>query len=368
MKVVVVLPYLKAGGTERQASYIANHLQDKGHEVTVIAIEKNNTLEAIFDVPITFLNSKNSYIRLIPNLYLLVKKIKQLNPDVVVSRAWSANVITSIVSWFSGKPWVLFLSGSADLSKVGSLKRKIHMYCIRNAAKIISVSEGAKQNCMKWLSINKNHIRVVHNGVDINKVQKLAEEKSILPVNLNQEYLNVLFVGRLIDRKGVDLIISAAEKIIRSGIKLNFIIVGKGEQEQEYKDLAKKLNIESYVFFVGQKTNPFPYMANSDIFVLPSRSEGFPNVLLEAMALGMPVVASDCDTGPREIIAGQNGFLINTDDYLSLADKIIQFYNDNEMRITQGINAQNTVREKFQLKNQLDLIEDELKVVVSDNI
>lgn len=360
MKVVVVLPYLKAGGTERQASYIVNHLQDKGHEVTVIAIEKSGSFESLFNVPIDYLNSKNSYIRLIPNLYLLVKKIKELNPDVVVSRAWSANVITSMASWLTSKPWVLFLSGSADLSRVGFIKRIVHRMCIDKASKVISVSNGARKNIIEWLSISGNNIEVMHNGVDVEYLQKLANDSIELPPGIDVNKPSLIFVGRLIHRKGGDLLIKAVREIINKGEELNLIIVGEGDQGREYKKLVSDLKINRYVFFVGQKLNPFPYIKFSDIFILPSRSEGFPNVLLEAMAIGKPVIATDCETGPNEILNNQNGILVKNEDYKDLTKGIMMYLNSEPERISNGKNASDTVLNRFNLETQLNLIEEQV--------
>jgi len=360
MKIALILPYLKAGGTERQASYIVNHLKDKGHEVTVLSIENSKTFESLFDVPIMYLNSKNSYLRLIFNLYLLVKKIKSLNPDLIISRAWSANVITSMASYFSSKPWVLFISGSANLSEISFIKKSIHKLCIGKASKVISVSQGAKDNIINSLSLSRDNIEVIHNGVDIERIKALAEEKVKLPSNFNRDYISIVFVGRLIHRKGIDLLIKSVERIIHAGKKVNLIIVGEGDQEDVYKSLVLDLKIQQYVFFVGQKLNPFPYMEYSDIFVLPSRSEGFPNVLLEAMSIGKPVVAADCETGPNEIINGTNGILVGSDDYESIYNGLMIYLNDEIKKSKYGDKANQTVKESFNLKKQVSLIEDQI--------
>jgi glycosyltransferase involved in cell wall biosynthesis len=120
------------------------------------------------------------------------------------------------------------------------------------------------------------------------------------------------------------------------------------------------------VEFLGGKENPFPEMKKADLFVLPSRSEGFPNVLLEAMALGRPVLAADCETGPDEIIDGENGRLFPVEDDSALADHMRDLADDDQNRKKMGTRAQETVRQHFSLSAQLDKMEEILSRVVTE--
>jgi glycosyltransferase involved in cell wall biosynthesis len=363
MNVVMVLPYVKAGGTERQASYIANHLQDHGHRVTTISLESNNSFEQLFKVPLIYLNSKHSFSRLFTNLYLLTRQVNHLDAEVIVSRAWNTNLITILTSVLSRKPAVLFLSGSIDLSGKSFFKRMIHSMMLKKASKIISVSEQSKSNCMKWLDIPESKIKVIHNGVDAEMAARLAKEHFELPAVVDREKKNVIFVGRLIHRKGLDVLLKAFSKVINSGKIVNLIVVGEGESEEEYRYLVKHLGIEPHVFFAGEKKNPFPYIKYGDIFVMPSRSEGFPNVLLEAMALKKAVIASDCETGPREVINGKNGTLVPIEDPEKLSQKMVEYLDSREMRKIHGERAQKTVKDRFNLSIQMQKVEAELSSV-----
>ena len=356
----MVLPYLKAGGTERQASYIANYLQEKGHTVTVVCLENQNPFEEFFRVPVIHLNSRSASSRLFRNLFLLNKELKKMKTDLVISRAWNANLLCSMASAITGIPAVLFLSGSIDLSGSSFWKRSVQSFMLNKAARIISVSNESKSNCVRWLQIPEEKIRVIHNGVDLEMAVKLAAESIELPKKMSQKGPTAVFVGRLIPRKGLDLLLHALSGVQSSGIDLKLLVVGEGEEREKYEQMVHRLNLESSVSFIGEKKNPFPYIKYGDIFVLPSRSEGFPNVLLEAMILGKPVVATDCVTGPREIINGKNGTLVPEENPEMLAEAMMTYLNDTELQNLHAKNAFRTIRKKFDLDSQLQKIESQL--------
>jgi glycosyltransferase involved in cell wall biosynthesis len=365
MKILMVLPFLKAGGTERQASYITNYLHRKGHQVDTLCIEKTGPFGSLFNTPVHFLNSKNSNSRLFLNVLLCIRFLSGKDVDVIVSRAWSANIITGLVSILTGKPAVLFLSGALELSSHSWFKKRVFHYVLIRSAKIISVSRASKENCMKWLGIPGDKIEVVYNGVDVEWVNHEAQKKFELPEGLIQSYDSVIFTGSLNHRKGVDVLLKAVSKIIPMK-KVNVIVVGDSEMSSYYKNLSNKLKIDQFVYFVGEKLNPFPYMKYGCIFVLPSRAEGFPNVLLEAMALKNTVVAADCETGPGEILDGKNGTLISVDNSAELAETILIYLNNPELRRSHGEGALHTIENSFQLNRQMEKVETVLQNVIDN--
>lgn len=363
----MILPYLKAGGTERQASYIANYLLNKGYQTDIISIENEPAFEDLFDNSVIYLNSKNSLSYLIKNIFLIIYKVKNCEADVIISRAWNSNFISIIVSLITRKPVVVFLSGSIDLSGSNFIKRYIQSFLINKATKIISVSERSKNNCMKWLNVPEEKIKVIYNGVDAHLLNKLSKQIFDIPEELNQESLKIVFVGRLIHRKGLDVLLNAFAKVIRNRKNISLIIIGSGPEKENYQQQADELGISSKVHFLGEKSNPFPYINYGDIFVMPSRSEGFPNVLLEAMALKKTVIASDCETGPNEIINNQNGILIPVDDPIALAETIENLLNSSKLINEYAENAYQTVINNFMLNDQLKILENELIKLIRSN-
>lgn len=360
----MILPYLKAGGTERQAAYIVNYLQRNGHNVDTISVENLDFFEQYFQTPVHYLNSRNSIPFLLSNILSVTSLIKKKNTDVLISRAWSTNLLCSLVSLFTGVPNVLFLSASLDMSDHNFIKKIIYRFVLRKADHIISVSDATKRNCIKWFGVEEKRISVIHNGVDVKNIQKLSKEKLELPnQTLNETDKKLVFVGRLINRKGLDLLLKAIKHLDKD-YSFKLIVVGGGSLVNHYKQMCKDFNIESNVLFLGEKKNPFPYLKLGDIFILPSRSEGFPNVLLEAMAMGKTVIAANCKNGPNEIIDNSNGTLVEVNNPNEIADTIIHYFENQDLAKMHAYNAKKTVEHSFKLNSQLSKIE---KVITAVN-
>lgn len=356
MKITMILPYLKAGGTERQAAYIVNYLKQKEHTVLTISVEDEDFFEPHFKVPVQYLNSQNSFLFLIYNIYSIASIIRKNGTQVLVSRAWSTNLLCTLVSMITGIPNVLFLSASLDMSNHSLIKKLIYRFMLKKTDQIISVSEATKQNCIKWFDIQENKIKVIHNGVDIDHIQKLSKKPVEIPDELKDGTPKLVFVGRLIHRKGLDVLINALMNL-KSSYQTQLIVVGEGSKMNDYKIMCKDFEIESMVFFFGQKKNPFPYLNLGDIFILPSRSEGFPNILLEAMALNKTVIAANCKNGPNEIIDKNNGTLVDVDNSEQLSLAISSYLDNLKLAKNHGENAKKTVKNSFKLSDQLAKIE-----------
>jgi len=357
MNIAMVLPYLKAGGTERQAGYIVNYLQKNGHDVRTVSVENQDVFESLFKVPVHYLNSRNSTSLLLFNLFLLLRFIRKKRIEVLISRAWSSNLLCGLASIISGLPNVLFLSASLDMSKHRFYKKLIYQFIFKRCNRVISVSEASKRNCIKWLNIDEDKIVVIHNGVDVKKITELSKEGMYLPDQLrNNTHKKIVFVGRLIHRKGLDILLKSFQELTKN-YKVQLIVVGGGSELDQYKTMSEDLGIKENVFFLGEKVNPFPYIKTGELFILPSRSEGFPNVLLEAMALKKPVVATDCETGPSEIIDSSNGTLVEVDNPEKMSLAIINYLENPELAIEHARVAQKTVQKFFKLENQLAEIE-----------
>jgi glycosyltransferase involved in cell wall biosynthesis len=282
--------------------------------------------------------------------------VRRKGVDLLLSRAWNVNAIVSIAGLLANTPFVLFLSGSTRREGQPRFKLAAEGMLLRRASRIISVSEAAKKNCIKAYSLSPSLIEVVHNGIKIDEIQALSEHSSEdedLDRMKKKEGFDIVFVGRVIPRKGLDVLLQAVRGLEK---KTNVWVIGGGETAR-YEALAEELKVREQVEFLGRKENPFPALKHADLFVLPSRSEGFPNVLLEAMALARPVLAADCETGPSEIIDGTNGWLFPVEDSETLRRQISDLIEDDYKRTEMGRKAKETVRDNFRLETQLSKIE-----------
>ena len=153
-------------------------------------------------------------------------------------------------------------------------------------------------------------IQTIYNPFDIEEIREKAEEK----IDLNFDY--IINVGNLTKVKNQALLLKAYSKL---DTNLHLVLVGKGNQETNLKNLAKKLGIEKKVHFLGWQSNPYKYIKNAKLFVLSSNVEGFGNVLVESLILNTPVVSTNCPSGPNEILVDElSQFLAkdNNEDYI----------------------------------------------------
>jgi len=191
-------------------------------------------------------------------------------------------------------------------------------------------------------------VEVINNPIDVKRAQRLSEEKS--DHYFDEQKINLLTVAQLREEKRHDLML---ETLALLPTEYYLTIVGSGEKEESLKTLSTKLGIAERVSFEGQQSNPYVYMKNADLFLLTSEREGFPNVLLEANAIGLPLVAFACLGGIKEIISeGENGYFVPFGETELLAKQIealknISFNKDAIMEQTAKKYAQSSIMGKY---------------------
>jgi glycosyltransferase involved in cell wall biosynthesis len=200
----------------------------------------------------------------------------------------------------------------------------------KRADSIVCVSRGVADDISMVIG-KLPTIKVIYNPVvDVEKIKKLIDEPLEYPIG--NELPIVLAVGRLTKAKDYPTMLKAFSLVLEE-VSANLLIIGEGEERGKIEKTISDLDISKNVFLIGLQKNPFKYMAKADIFVLSSMLEGFPNVLVEAMACGTPVVSTDCQSGPNEIIQdGKNGFLVPVGDEKKLSEAIIKLLRNKEVR------------------------------------
>ena len=307
--IAILIPKLAGGGAERVASNLSIYLDEEKFNKYVIVYDSN---EQTYDYggKLIDLNAKaiNNPIGKIYNLFKRVMKMrkfkKENNIDVTISLLSGPNLVNIL----SKKDDKVFVSVRNFISKSAKgFYGNIYKFSINNlynkADKVISVSKAIADDLIKNYNIEKNKIKVIYNPYDINKIQKLSQEK------INDEYKEIfekptiINMGRLSEQKGQWHLLRAFKKVETEIKDAQLVILGKGELEKYLKKLANDLELSERVHFLGFQNNPFKYIANSDLYVFPSLFEGFPNALVEAMACKISVLSADCKSGPREILA-----------------------------------------------------------------
>ncbi|MDX1932709.1 MAG: glycosyltransferase [Capsulimonadales bacterium] len=247
-------------------------------------------------------------------------------PDVIVSFGEAANILNLLTR---RKRTVLSVRVSlpeslAGMAPYGSVYGVLVRRLYPRADRIVAVSEGIADQLTDGFGVPRRLVTVIRNGYDAERIRALAKEP--LPDDRTAQFFSaptVTNVASLAPQKGQEHLIRAFARARREIPDLRLCLVGRGEKQAEFERLAESLGVRDSVLFAGFDPNPYRYLSRSRVFVLPSRFEGFPNALVEAMICGLPVIATDCPTGPREILgASEHGILAEavTDEHGAQAE------------------------------------------------
>lgn len=326
MNIGILTLSLKRGGAERVASLVSRYLAER-HKVYTILFDTAAGFDypaggEVIDLKLPEPKGRNPLVRFVKTTLAVprLKRLKcQLNLDVMLSFQDPAN-ISNILAQTPDCKTVLGVHEDKSYRQVRDLQRRGTEFLIRKlyrrADRLIAASRGAGQTMTEKFGVPTEKIRVIYNPVDPEEIRKLSE----VPISEPCEFLNspkgsvVMAVGRLTLPKGHWHLIRAFRRVREVVPNARLVILGDGELSDYLVDLTKKLGLSDCVFFPGFKTNPFQYLRQADVFVLSSLWEGFGNVILESLAVGVPVISTDVRSGPREILAPEECFYRNIDE------------------------------------------------------
>ncbi len=278
----------------------------------------------------------------------ILKSIKELRNCDIIHCQWALSVIPGIfVKFFFRKPLILTTRGAEiDLALKNPFFKLIIIYVLRYCD-FITPNNESHVGIIEKLGISKDKIMPVPNGVNLNRFKPRDKNRFREKFGLPKDKIIVLFVGWLIERKGVNYLLEAAAKINKERSNVLFLIIGNGILEDNLKELARKLRLNNVNFLGAKDSAEIPFWMNTaDIFVLPSLSEGRPNVVAEAASSGLPVIATRVNGTPELIEDCKTGFLISIRDSDSIYEKIKILSEDQQLREKFGKDAR-----EFVLKN-----------------
>jgi len=294
-------------------------------------------------------------------LQIILKKLKKKNRiDTVISLLSRANYVNVLSRYFGSKHKCLLSERNLASLLYDSyrIRGKINRLLIRNlypnCDRIIAISTGVKKDLEKNFNISEKKIEIIYNPIDIEDVAKLSKEKIKNEWLDNKLNKTIITVGRLDRNKNQALLIRAFKQVNELLPETRLLIIGEGQERNNLTTLITDMKINSKTQMLGLQNNPFTFLYRADLFVLSSDSEGFGNVILEAMACGCPVVSTNCQSGPNEIITdGKNGLLVPVNDTSALSDAILDVLQSAQLREKLVINANDRVSD-FNLKKILN--------------
>jgi glycosyltransferase involved in cell wall biosynthesis len=305
MKLMLFIPHAADGGAEKLLSQLSIGLQAGEKVVTVFEKRIDYPLGGrliSLDSPIRR-GILNRVAGLATRILRFRKILKQEKPDVVVSFMGEANILNALLS---KRPILTVHNHLSSLERFGrrGLERKLGDLLVstlyRRASTVVAVSSAVRDDVVEVFGVPADHVKVISNAINAEEVRKLAAEPANVPWKPGVPV--IITAGRLTALKGQWHLIDAFEKV-RRRIPCQLAILGAGELEQQLRDTAKKLGVEDDTYFLGWQANPWKFLSKANVFVLPSLTEGFGLALLEAMACGLPVVATDCSGAIRDILA-----------------------------------------------------------------
>ena len=340
MRLTLVISSLDCGGAQRILTTLANDWCRAGHAVTVLTLsdgERAPFFPLDTGVSTEWLaverHSRHPLGALANNLVrvrTLGTALRRSRPGVVLSFLATVNVLVLLAAAGSGIPVIVSERSNPELAPLPRAWRWLRQRLYPRADAIVVQTRRAAEWFPKRL---QSRIAVIPNAIER---PDIAPSRSIERAGGGV----VLGVGRLAPEKGFDLLVRAFARAARNRTGWRLVLAGEGPERPALTALAAASGVGDRVRLIGRQADIWPTYAAADVFSLPSRFEGFPNALLEAMATGIPAVAADCRNGPREIIRdGRDGLLVRTGDVDALARALSRLIGDPELRRRLGAAA-----------------------------
>lgn len=327
MKVALLYRNLEIGGIESVVTNIANNLQNNNHSVTLILFKKCGLHLTKINKNITILEVGNTNKLL--SIYRIIKILVKNKFDILFTASPSFNIIGIICKYMANVSTKVVISEHTN-TKTAFVYNKMSFYKLsflftpilyKYSNLAIAVSKGVANNLNNLSNVPLSKIKVINNPAFSEEFFKIADEK--IDTDLFDDAIPVVVaVGRLVEAKNFSQLINAVELVLKSR-KIKLIIIGDGPLKTSLMDQINDLQLNDSVFLTGSKENPISWIAKAHLFVLSSQWEGFGNVIVEALAVGRTIVATDCDYGPSEILcSGEFGYLVPNRQTSKLAEAI----------------------------------------------
>jgi glycosyltransferase involved in cell wall biosynthesis len=317
----------------------------------------NNPVPDPFEQETLKLGIPCNFIRMGHNNYPLmvmdaVRAVKSRNISIIQTHGYKPSFIGFCIKHLCGIRWICFMHGTTAENRKTKLYNFMDCLFQRFADQVVLVSESQRSKVPGGSDIRR--VSVIHNSVDINRPVSISEKvestRKLLKVPDNACLLAV--VGRLSPEKGVDVFIDAFCNVLSVNKHIYAVIVGDGQEKVNLLAQAADKNCMERIFFVGHSSTPGDFMSRADIIVIPSRSEGIPNVALEAMALGKPVIATSVGGTPEIIEHEKSGLLVPTEQPEAMANEILRLINDPNLAERLSKCAHLRVKEHFSVESR----------------
>ncbi|ALS76418.1 hypothetical protein AUC31_14955 [Planococcus rifietoensis] len=305
-KIGLLIPHLESGGAERVVSITSKLFEESGIDVFVFVYDDSNIS---YDYGGTLVNlnssaSNNKILKVLNRFSRIIKLsyyLRKYNIETTISFLYAANTVNYFAN-HKGKS-ILTCRGQRDYEKNGHKYSKM----IKNSFRFIVQTDRMKLDFINDYNVDSSKLIVLPNPFNVDYIQKLSHEKlkqsELDFINFTETHTTAVTMGAFKQDKGYWHLIKAFILAKKEIPDLGLVFIGhRGELEKDIKEMIKKSGLQEDVFFVGFQKNPYNFLMRCDFYVCSSLNEGFPNAIVEAMAVGLPVISTDCKNGPKEIL------------------------------------------------------------------
>ncbi|VMD22399.1 glycosyl transferase [Streptococcus pneumoniae] len=359
MKKIALVKWIlyDSGGGERVAVSLANELTKK-YEVHLIGITtKQSDLFFGINSQVKYSNFFDHRVRLSKNILKISKMLKKYFLDNEIEVAFGIGIFSNIFLSLSGigiSTKVVLCDHTNSITANRELSKKVQRYVgTKLADKIITLTQEDRKNYIRKYGISENRIAYIYNW----------KENRLSNIPYNDESTKIVTVGRFDYQKGYDYLIQVAKKVLAKMPDWTWEIYGSGKQDEvdKIRDLITENDLQDKLVIKGLEKNQDLIYGDKGIYVMTSRYEGLPLVLLEAQQYNLPIVSFRCPTGPSEIVEdGVNGYLIDCYDTDKMSEKLLELMKNDDLRQSFSDHAKDTMDkfDKNKILNQwIELIE-----------
>ncbi|MDZ7292585.1 MAG: glycosyltransferase [candidate division KSB1 bacterium] len=360
IKILQVVDGFRMGGAETKLCELVSCLDKTKYQNMVANVGPAGPLADRFsrlNVPVFQCQRRHRFD--IKVLWRLCDLMKENQIDIVQTTLFWADFIGTFAARKAGVPVTLSwetVSHEGDRFHNKWQRRSGYRLAMHFADGVVAVSHEVKNSLIQRRHLSADKIHVIHYGVDLSKF--VPDPDGVVPqkrieLGFMEGETAIAVVARLEEIKGHKYYIEAFKNIAAKYPKVSTVFVGDGESRPELENMVRDAGLGNRIRFLGYRDDVAEILKAIDVFVLPSISEGLPNVILEAMACGKPVIATNVGGIPEAIRHGENGFLVPPKDAVALANALENMLCDRQKLLWYGHNARATVEREFSLQKQI---------------
>jgi glycosyltransferase involved in cell wall biosynthesis len=347
----------RLGGAERILLRLIRLLPPEKYRASLVTFRLDPAVFHDFPCPFHFLPLRRTYDANAVRMGLKLRKlIRSENVAITHTFFETSDLWAGPIARLSGVP--ILISSRRDLGILRASKHRLaYRFVNRFFDRVLAVSQEVRNYCIAEDGLPPEKVLTLYNGIELDQVVS-RDSAAVSRAGLGcAEASHLIITAANIRRvKGLDVLVRAAAIVQREFPRATFLIVGgilEPEYARELEELTRTLSLSDTVQFLGARKDVMPLLAISDVFCLPSRSEGFSNSLVEAMASGLPCVATRVGGNAEALADGQSGFIVDSDDPQAMAERILILLRDPELRRGMGQRAKETVESRFSAQSMI---------------